>query len=533
MSDTFLQAAQARAHDSGLSALLDPLVADAVVTATRGLSGTFVCFGCGEAYVEALRALLPADSIIVQQFAPTTPKGQICGALVDTRVGSAELENSPFSSPLDLRKDTTTGEPASEWLLGASVSSLERVLQQYASLHDPLLASRLAEVMILRQRANGRAYSSIGELADTLSTLQREFATEHANQLPVTQILRALRISTCDDERRLEAAISASLERMQLGACVVVATYSPWEHAVVRRVIRDNEVPSARVLEGAVRRDCLAALYPLLAREGQTWAVRRANAVSERQQGVHSLSLHVLQKVAQPGPARLAAAIADSSDTSGAPDADESERPRADPVAAATPAATIDGMHLAEVASEIASEIAAHKAVLSAQGLSKGEMKRDATLRDLHSRQDRLHASKLQEKIVERELGRVHVSVLLHEAVDHLMQRSSSVGEPSLSAGQVERQAQPAAGEASDAIPSTGRANRADALYVDGTFGRGGHSQLILSKLAPSGRLRAFDIDPMAVEVGRRLNMEDGRFDIIHAYAGAASSQPACSPCPA
>ncbi len=57
---------------------------------------------------------------------------------------------------------------------------------------------------------------------------------------------------------------------------------------------------------------------------------------------------------------------------------------------------------------------------------------------------------------------------------------------------------------------------RADGIYVDGTFGRGGHSRLILSRLSPRGRLVAFDKDPQAVEVAQRLAQEDARFSIVH-----------------
>ena len=39
----------------------------------------------------------------------------------------------------------------------------------------------------------------------------------------------------------------------------------------------------------------------------------------------------------------------------------------------------------------------------------------------------------------------------------------------------------------------------ADGLYVDGTFGRGGHSRAILERLSPQGRLIAFDRDPAAI----------------------------------
>jgi 16S rRNA (cytosine1402-N4)-methyltransferase len=62
---------------------------------------------------------------------------------------------------------------------------------------------------------------------------------------------------------------------------------------------------------------------------------------------------------------------------------------------------------------------------------------------------------------------------------------------------------------------------RPDGLYVDGTFGRGGHSQAILEQLGPAGRLLALDRDPDAVAVGRRLQAEDSRFQIVHSAYSA------------
>ena len=55
-----------------------------------------------------------------------------------------------------------------------------------------------------------------------------------------------------------------------------------------------------------------------------------------------------------------------------------------------------------------------------------------------------------------------------------------------------------------------------DGVYVDGTFGRGGHSRAILSRLSPKGRLHAFDLDPEAIAVAKELEREDSRFTIHH-----------------
>lgn len=64
--------------------------------------------------------------------------------------------------------------------------------------------------------------------------------------------------------------------------------------------------------------------------------------------------------------------------------------------------------------------------------------------------------------------------------------------------------------EAVDAL-----AIKPDGVYVDGTFGRGGHSRAILAQLGPEGRLIAFDRDPQAIAAGEAIG--DGRFELVHA----------------
>jgi 16S rRNA (cytosine1402-N4)-methyltransferase len=66
---------------------------------------------------------------------------------------------------------------------------------------------------------------------------------------------------------------------------------------------------------------------------------------------------------------------------------------------------------------------------------------------------------------------------------------------------------------------------RADGIYVDGTFGRGGHSRLLLGRLAPGGRLVAIDRDPDAIAAAASgaTRVDDPRFSIHHSPFGGMS----------
>ncbi|WP_353395362.1 16S rRNA (cytosine(1402)-N(4))-methyltransferase RsmH [Hydrogenophaga sp. 5NK40-0174] len=55
-----------------------------------------------------------------------------------------------------------------------------------------------------------------------------------------------------------------------------------------------------------------------------------------------------------------------------------------------------------------------------------------------------------------------------------------------------------------------------DGVYVDATFGRGGHSRAILEKLSPDGRLIVFDKDPQAIETARSMAETDPRLSLRH-----------------
>ncbi len=55
----------------------------------------------------------------------------------------------------------------------------------------------------------------------------------------------------------------------------------------------------------------------------------------------------------------------------------------------------------------------------------------------------------------------------------------------------------------------------AGGIYIDGTYGRGGHSGELLKRLSPAGRLLAFDRDPVAVAHARAQYADDPRFEMV------------------
>ncbi|KAB2925573.1 MAG: 16S rRNA (cytosine(1402)-N(4))-methyltransferase RsmH [Dechloromonas sp.] len=59
---------------------------------------------------------------------------------------------------------------------------------------------------------------------------------------------------------------------------------------------------------------------------------------------------------------------------------------------------------------------------------------------------------------------------------------------------------------------------KAEGVYMDATFGRGGHSRRILSELGLAGRLVALDRDPQAIAAGAAIR--DGRFRLVHRAFG-------------
>jgi 16S rRNA (cytosine1402-N4)-methyltransferase len=93
-----------------------------------------------------------------------------------------------------------------------------------------------------------------------------------------------------------------------------------------------------------------------------------------------------------------------------------------------------------------------------------------------------------------------HTTVLLNEAVEALLTKP----------------------EESSSEPQDGH-------YIDATFGRGGHTRLLLSKLSAQGLVTAFDKDPQAIKEAEKLKALDARFSIRHEGFKALGELPAAS----
>jgi len=121
----------------------------------------------------------------------------------------------------------------------------------------------------------------------------------------------------------------------------------------------------------------------------------------------------------------------------------------------------------------------------------------DASMQDVNL--DVTHAIH-EGDITSDELSFVHDAVLLQETV------AAVLGVKAL----------PKQNEGDQNSPNDQDSLNISGIYVDATFGRGGHSRLLLSQLADDATLIVFDKDPTAISVAQELASKDSRVRVVH-----------------
>ena len=113
---------------------------------------------------------------------------------------------------------------------------------------------------------------------------------------------------------------------------------------------------------------------------------------------------------------------------------------------------------------------------------------------------NQLAQESVTEQVTSDELSFVHDAVLLQETV------AAVLGVKSL----------PKQTDNTEQSSKSQNSLKMSGIYVDATFGRGGHSRLLLSHLADDAQLIVFDKDPTAIAVARELANADSRVKVVH-----------------
>eukprot|EP00928_Gymnodinium_smaydae_P001108 TRINITY_DN10402_c0_g4_i1.p1 TRINITY_DN10402_c0_g4~~TRINITY_DN10402_c0_g4_i1.p1 ORF type:complete len:790 (+),score=113.63 TRINITY_DN10402_c0_g4_i1:78-2447(+) len=453
----------------------------------------------------------------------------IAGAFIDLGASQSSCQNiedlhlrcRSEDIALDLRINPGEGVGASEWLQAATRAQLSQALDMYASLHDPLISDRIAEAILHRQCLAG-PYTSVRQLVELVDELKKDFEEEHPH-FSATRILRALRVVVNKDSEILEKVLEHTFSCLEHNGSCAVISFNPWELETIRAFLHNHEEPHAQMT--SISRERLTNLYPLLG-SNKDYRVQRScrpirPTVTEEGEHLSEESfartgmLHILQKLPRefqlPADAPTVECSRQADWVHSAPAAPsfmgarlasvDSPAPLSSKIAPVTEfdnendriesedVLELDPSVLAEL-EELKENMLARKKKLNAEGLSLSQQKQDPQIVMWNKRMRFLHGMRPTQlkKVEKRCRERCHIPVLLAEAVEHLM------------------------------------ALGPNDLYVDCTFGRGGHSKFILSKLSEGGRLKAFDVDPLAVQVGQEIAQSDGRFEIIHRPFGDLSA---------
>ncbi len=163
--------------------------------------------------------------------------GKIDGLLFDLGVSSPQLDEAErgFSflrdGPLDMRMDTDTGTPASEWLATVGEQDLKHVLRKYG---EEKSAARIAHAIV-----TARAAAPISRTAQLARIVEDAKPARGEKIHAATKTFQAIRIVINRELEQLEGMLAQSVNVMKRGARLCVITFHSLEDRIVKRFMRD------------------------------------------------------------------------------------------------------------------------------------------------------------------------------------------------------------------------------------------------------------------------------------------------------
>lgn len=220
---------------------------------------------------------------------------QVSGILMDLGVSSPQIDDPArgfsfrFDGPLDMRMDTTRGEPVSAWLERATLEALTEVIRDYG---EERFAFQIAKAIIAR-RTDAPSLGPLDSTAQLAQIVANAVKTREKGQNPATRTFQALRIHINQELADLQVVLPLALSLLEPGGRLVVISFHSLEDRIVKQFMRKHATPPAPERRLPIRAKDLPA--PELLLKGRFKASAEEVAANAR---ARSAVMRVAEKVA-------------------------------------------------------------------------------------------------------------------------------------------------------------------------------------------------------------------------------------------